>query len=83
MTETKEQLQEEYRQSFKRLFSGQNLETTYCHFDGHTARNEFLRNGWNYAVDQGWLRVQEVELEQETFFKGFLTEKGKQEVLDR
>jgi len=77
-----ENLEEEYRQSFKRLFTGQNLDLTYCRFDGHTARNEFLRNGWNYAIDQGWLRVEEVELEQETFMKGFLTEKGRKEVLE-
>jgi hypothetical protein len=77
-----EQLQEEYRQAFRRLFSNQNLETTYCHFDGNSARIDFYRNGWNYAIKQGWLRVEEVEWEQETYFKGYLTEKGKREVLD-
>lgn len=74
-------LHEEYRQSFKRCFQGQNLETAHVHFDGHTARNEFLRDGWNYAINQGWLRTEEVELEQETFIKGFLTDKGRYEVL--
>ena len=71
---------EEHRQSFKRCFEGQNLETTYARYDGHTARNKFLRKGWNYAVDQGWLKVEEVELEQETFSKGFLTEKGRKDL---
>lgn len=74
-------LAEEYRQSFRRLFQGQNLKDCYCRFDGQTARNQFLCEGWNYAIDQGWLRVITVELEQETFMKGFLTEKGQKEVL--
>jgi len=73
---------EEYRQSFKRLFEGQNLETTYCLFDGHTARNTFLRRGWYFAIDQGWLDVVEIDSdEQWLWYKGFLTEKGKKEVL--
>ena len=73
--------QEEYRQSFRRLFEGRNLSETYCRFDGHTARNSYLLQGWNFAIEQGWLKVVEVNLEQETFSKGYLTEKGQQEVL--
>lgn len=73
--------EEEYRRAFKRVFEGQNLETTHVHFDGHAARSEFLRKGWNYAVDHGWFRVETVELEQDTFLKGYLTEKGKEEIL--
>ena len=74
-------MEEEYRQSFKRIFKDQNLNDTYIHFDGYTARNEFLRDGWNYAIEQGWLRVVNVDGDQETYMKGYLTEKGQKEVL--
>jgi len=72
---------EEYKAAFFRLFNRQNLETTYCYFDGHSARHKFLRDGWNYAIDQGWLRVETVELEQETFYKGYITDKGRKDIL--
>lgn len=75
-------LHEEYRLAFQRCFKDKNLETTYVRFDGWTARNEFLRRGWNYALNQEWLRIVDVELEQEFFYKGYLTEKGEKEVLN-
>lgn len=74
--------EEEYRQSFKRAFEGQNLEETYIRIDGFDFRDsEFLRKSWEYGNRKEWLRVEIVELEQETFYKGYLTEKGKREVL--
>lgn len=52
----------------------------YIRFDGHSARSRFLCEGWNLAIDMGWITVETVELEQETFMKGFLTDKGKLEL---
>lgn len=77
-------IEEEYRQSFRRFFDGQDLDITYVHFDGHAARNEFLRDGWNFAIDKGWLRVVEsTSDEQDNFLKGYLTEQGRKDVLEK
>ncbi|TXH40435.1 MAG: hypothetical protein E6Q97_39655 [Desulfurellales bacterium] len=71
------------RDSLRRVFQETQKfnRTPFIHFDGHSARNPFLRAGWNLAVENGWLRVEAVELEQDTFMKGFLTDKGRQELL--
>jgi hypothetical protein len=81
--ETQEELNEEYRQSMKRCFQGRDLGATYARMDGPTMRtNTYLTNAWNYAIDQEWIRVETVELEQETFLKGFITPKGIEEVFN-
>lgn len=67
---------EEHKDALRRCFNGQ-PRTAYARMDGWIARdNPFIREGWNYAIEQGWLRVEDVELEQETFMKGFLTDNG-------
>jgi len=71
---------QELDEALARGFRDQNDET-YIHFDGHTARNEFLSAGWNRAIENGWLHIVSVNLEQETFMKGFLTPRGKKELL--
>jgi len=73
---------QEYKNAFKRLFENKDPKSTHIHFDGHTARSRFLRDAWNYGVEQEWLRVETVELEQETFFKGYLTPKGIKHILE-
>jgi hypothetical protein len=66
----------EHRECLRRAFQGQDA-STYIRMDGHAARGAFLRENWNFALEQGWIRVEKVELEQEVFMKGFLTAKGK------
>ena len=46
-------------------------------FDGHTARNEFLRDGVNYGIKQGWLYGTEKNGEQWTTIEYRLTDEGK------
>lgn len=67
---------QEHKDALIRCFKGQ-PRTAYARMDGWIMRdNPFITEGWNYAIKQGWLRVEDVELEQETFMKGFLTDKG-------
>ncbi len=68
---------EEYRQSLKRAFKEED-EDCYIVMDGHTARNEYLRESWNYYVDEGYIKTKNVELEQESFVKGYITDKGRE-----
>ena len=71
---------QELDEALVRVFRDQK-DSTYIHFDGRTAQNEFLRAGWYRGLEKGWLEVESVELEQETFLKGFLTPRGKKELL--
>lgn len=73
MTEYTEQ---DFKDSLTRAFKDAS-PGVYLHFDGHSARTPFLRDCWNYAIDNGWLKVETIELEQETFMKGYLTDKGR------
>ena len=67
---------QEHKDALIRCFKDQ-PRTTYARMDGWIMRDSrFIAEGWNYAIEQGWLRVEGVELEQETFMKGFLTDKG-------
>lgn len=43
--------QQEYLASFRRAFVDHRSESIL--FDGHEARNKFLRDGLNWAIDQG------------------------------
>ncbi len=46
--------------------------------DGHEARSEFLRDGINYGINQGWLRKDEdIEESQYTAMTYIPTDKGK------
>lgn len=74
-----DKIEDEYKESLRRAFW--NRPYGYIIMDGHTYRSEFLRNCWNYAVDSGYFRVVEVNLEQDTYMKGYLTDKGKSELL--
>ena len=67
---------EDHKFTLRRAFTS-NPRTMWIRMDGWIARDcPFIVEGWNYAVEQGWLRVVDVELEQETYMKGFLTDKG-------
>lgn len=68
----------EYDAAIRRHFDTELAD--YIRMDGWDMRNQFLAGGWNYAIDQGWLRVVDVELEQETFMKGYLTDKGRKDL---
>lgn len=67
----------EFHASLVRLFEGQDLENCHIHMDGRQAQNRFLRECWNYAKEKKIIKTKTIELEQDTFMKGYLTEKGK------
>ena len=47
-------------------------------FDGHVARNEFLRAGISYALEKGWLEAgPEIRESQYTAVEYVLTEEGR------
>jgi hypothetical protein len=66
----------EFIRIFKSTFEN-SPDNSYIIFNGEDAVSEFRRNAWNYYVDNGLITAQEVELEQETYFEGYPTEKGK------
>ena len=69
------ELENEYRATLKRAFIDKRAD--YIRMDGHEVRNKYLVDCWNWAIEQALLEVKEVELEQETFYKGYPTEKFK------
>ena len=64
----------------KEFDNGPQYSSVYIRFDGYEARNPFLSAAWNLAIAKGWIRVETIELEQETFMKGYLTELGAKEL---
>jgi hypothetical protein len=71
--------EEEHIASLQRCFNHKGPDT-YIHMDGDIARNQYLKEGWNYALEQGWIKAETVESEQDTYLKGYLTEKGRKEL---
>ena len=71
---TKEQ--KEFKGTLSRAFKDQD-ENVYIRMDGHAARNPYMGESWNFYVDNKYIRVVEVNLEQETFLKGYITKKGR------
>jgi len=68
---------EEYRQTLKRAFGGSE-PADYIHMDGRGAMNTYLRESWNYYVDNGFIKVNgSTQDEQDSFLTGRLTPKGK------
>ena len=57
-----------------------NFDDAYILMDGDIARDRVLRESWQYAVDNDWLRVVHINEEQYTAMKGYLTEKGRKEL---
>jgi len=49
----------------------------YIRMDGYEARHKYLRDVWCFALDNGYIEPVDISLDQETFVKGYLTEKGK------
>ncbi|MCK5613829.1 hypothetical protein KAR91_68830 [Candidatus Pacearchaeota archaeon] len=68
---------EEYRQTLKRAFSSTD-EKYHIVMDGYQSRNSYLRKSWNYYLDNKYIKVETVELSQETFMKGYITAKGRE-----
>ena len=66
--------EEELKAALKRAFS----QADYIRFDGHSARNPFLSAGWNLAIERGWINHTEINLEQETILKWYITPLGKE-----
>lgn len=67
---------EEYRQTLKRAFKCLS-EYDYIVMDGQQSRNSYLRDSWNYFIDHKYISTKNVELEQESFIKGYITKKGR------
>ena len=62
--------------SLRRAFVDRRFESIL--FDGWEAKNSFLRDGLNYGIDMGWLKVSsEVKESQYTAVNYCLTDKGK------
>jgi hypothetical protein len=72
---TTEELKAPLREAFSKTVAG---APPFIMMDGQAARNPLLRGAWNLAVGNGWVRIQTVELEQETYMKGYLTSLGKE-----
>ena len=66
---------EEFRQTLLRAFKGK--EDMFIFMDGDSCRNEYLRESWSYYLTNKYIRVETVNLEQETFMKGYITQEGK------
>ena len=65
--------------SLRRAFTGVNLDTYAIIYDGHTARNPFLRAVFNFGIEKGWLsKPIEGGDSQWTEYHYFLSEKGKE-----
>lgn len=67
----------EFNESLKRAFVGA-PSGMYLIMDGQGARSKFLRESWNYFVEEKLIRTESVEEEQDSFIKGYITDKGKQ-----
>ncbi|HEB47319.1 MAG TPA: hypothetical protein ENI22_02515 [Candidatus Pacearchaeota archaeon] len=75
LTEKKE-YGNELEASIRRAFVDNRAD--FIVFDGHTMRNEFLRDSINYGLEQGLLRKGEtIEEEQWTTIRYRLSDKGK------
>lgn len=62
--------------SLKRAFVDRKFESILV--DGHTARNEFLRDSLTYGLDQGWLKKKrDITEPQYTAMEYILTDEGK------
>ncbi len=79
-TEIEQKLIEEYRQTLKRAFKGQPSDA-YILMDGRQAQGKYLRDSWNYYHENGYITTKNVELEQNSFIKGYITDKGKEWIL--
>lgn len=75
MPEVKDYTEKDLEAALRRAFVDR--ESDFIIFDGHEARNEFLRDGINYGLENEWVYGNEVEEEQWTTIKYRLTDKGK------
>ena len=76
MIEEKNYTERDLEASLRRAFVEGKAD--FIPFDGHTARNGFLRDGINYGQERGWLdEGKEINEEQWTTIEYRLTEKGK------
>lgn len=66
---------EEFHQSLKRAFLGA-PKNVYIMMDGQGVRSKFLNESWGYFVEEKLIRTESVEEEQDSFVKGYITEKG-------
>ncbi len=67
----------EFKESLVRVLKGEDSENCHIHMDGRQAQNKFLSECWNYAVDNRIIEVKTIDLDQDCFMKGYLTEHGK------
>lgn len=67
--------------SLKRAFKDCDHKT-FIIFDGQTMRSDFLRAAWNLAIDRGWIESRPYDEEQYSAYHGYLTPKGRKELLD-
>ena len=76
MPKEKDYTTEDFGASLRRAFVDKGFPAIL--FDGWIARNEFLRDGVNYGLRQGWLYEEsEVNESQYTAVNYALTDKGK------
>jgi len=69
---TKQDLEDSLRRAFV------DGKADFILYDGHEARNEFLREGITLGLENGWLVGKEKNEEQWTTIEYRLTEKGKE-----